>query len=257
MRACCLRCVTLALPVAAAAAWLGIAGVVVADDANSDGATSVDANSDGGQSAAASAHDFFPLSLGDRWVYKKTTTHPGEQPTVGESFALVRGEYLFNGELWFHYEEDGICFWIHNRDDGQYESTVGYDEETAGLQIEHEFLLFKMPAAAGDSWPLLNDLLSEDAPGEVRCIAESKQVRTPAGKFDCMVFEIEETDSTATYYIARGMGIVANEWRLTETGETITLELKRFLPGKVRRRGAARTAAAPGEAVPADSSATE
>ena len=215
---------------AAVAAWLAASVAVAVAEAPPHGEVAAKP-----APAEQSTAEYFPMSLGDRWVYKKTSTHPGEEPAVSETYSLVRGEYLFNGELWAHYEEDGICFWVHNRDDGQYEADVGYDDETAGLQIEREFLLFRMPVKKGDSWPFLADFLSDDQPGTVRCVAVDETVTTPAGKFTCVVYELDEKDTKATYHIARGAGMVASEWTFKETGESIKLELKRFLPGEVRR----------------------
>lgn len=215
-------------PVGIAAVCIALVAVTRADEKPADVKTD-DVKS------RVTAHDYFPMSLGDRWIYKKTTTYPGEESAVSETYSLVRGEYLFNGERWFHYEEDGVCFWVFNRDDGQYEASVGYDDETAGLQIEREFLLFKLPAKEGDSWPLLIDFLSDEKPGTVRCLSTSETVVSPAGKFDCYVYEVDEAEAVAKYYIGRGAGMVASEWTFKENGEEIKLELKRFLPGKAAK----------------------
>ncbi|MBX3426544.1 MAG: hypothetical protein KF688_12755 [Pirellulales bacterium] len=217
--------------------------VAVADDAKPGAEAPAAAKGDVDDAAkrpAPTAHDYFPMSLGDRWVYKKTVAYEGEQPAVTETYSLVRGEYLFNGELWRHFEEDAVCFWVHIRDDGQYEADVGYDEETLGLQIDREFQVFRYPAKPGDEWPYLADLTGESPPGTVRCLAVDEEAVTPAGKFRCLVYELDETETKAVYRFAPGLGLVSCTWKSKERGgETITLELKRFLPGKFRSRSPA------------------
>ena len=197
------------------------------------------------------AHDYFPMSLGDRWVYRKTVAYEGEEPAVTETFSLVRGEYLFNGELWRHFEEDGICFWVYVRDEGQFEADVSYDEETLGLQIDREFPVFRFPVQQGDEWLYLADMSADAKPGTVKCLDVDQEVTTPAGKFRCLVYEIDDEESKSTYRFAPRVGLVSCEWKHKSEGkESIILDLKRFLPGRIRGKAPAGPETEPADARP-------
>ncbi|MEM9659583.1 MAG: hypothetical protein AAF961_14585 [Planctomycetota bacterium] len=174
--------------------------------------------------------ELLPLTLGNRWEYRKTVETPGQLPQVTPTFSRVRGAYLCNGELWHHYEEDGVCFWVNNRVGGQYEGEISVDEETSGLQVDRDFLVFRWPVQADEQWEYHVDLTSDEDPIEVRCVELKKLVVAPAGRFRCVWYEMVDDYVVSSFFFAPGVGLVLGEWHDKETREASRIELSKFIP---------------------------
>lgn len=144
-----------------------------------------------------SAEDaILPLAAGNYWIYQTTRTEDG-QMTISYDTLMATGPQVINGSNWYTVGYTG--------DESSMQSFRNTATGTAVYAKNTESLMFKYPAAAGDSLAAItgDGLLL----GQV--LATDEGVNVQAGIFTCYVYSyLEGHGEELKWYIAPRAGIV-------------------------------------------------
>ncbi len=159
-------------------------------------------------SSGATAGDYYPLAIGNRWLYQATGGGPQRSVEIVE-------------------EEEG--FFIDNA-----KGRLKVDAE--GLRDGDRYLL-KNPIAPGTRW---SAILSPSSIERYEIVEVARSITTPAGHFDsCVVVKSvnrveKELQMELEWIYAPGVGIVRMSASMRDGQKEIPqggFELKRFTPG--------------------------
>ena len=165
---------------------------------------------------------YFPLKVGNRWVYRlgarTATVRVTKREPVGK-VPCARLEMTVGEEV--HTEHLAV------RPDGVYRYRAD------GQDIEPPLCFLKLPPKAGESWKVASKTAGQAITGSFT-LAEA-DVTVPAGKFRAVV--VTSTDAQiaglgvpVTDWFARGVGPVRR--RTVLRGAETVLELQEFAPAK-------------------------
>ncbi len=192
--------------------------------------------------AAAAAHaqptnmqSLFPLALGTEWTYDYVSRDAdGKIVEKRVESSKVIGIHMFGSEKWYHVQEFGDAVWCRNTSAGEQEANVSIDEESSLLKMDSSYLFFKYPAKKGDTWRA-HAVDDDDFVQTMKLKDVGTKLKTPAGTFDCHVYELTEEDEVSiTFHVAPGVGIVQFEYtgEVVDNGGTDTHVLKKYVIGK-------------------------
>ena len=175
----------------------------------------------------ADADKFVPLlpfKLGAEWIYACKTVDKGGRVTKTETKSHVVGVHLLNNQRWYYVYEFDYGFWVRNSKQGALEADIALDEESLQLKLQSPRLFFKFPVKKGETY----DLKTPDLESKMRIAEVDAKLELPAGKFECIVYEVLEDNKVASrMWLAPGVGLVKFELELID-GEAETHELVKY-----------------------------
>ncbi|MEM9420774.1 MAG: hypothetical protein AAGA25_17240 [Planctomycetota bacterium] len=183
------------------------------------------------EAALADVEAFYPLAVGNVWIFESEGGGPASTETIVESREI-------DGVTWFRLkggvaedpaqqvEEESWELWLANLPDGHADADMLPDEQTGEEGLANQRVYFRFPAKEGETYKLSAD---DDAPMMMRVISTETRVLTPAGAFDCIVYqEYIPGDLSYTFraYVSPGVGVVKTETLLD--GELIVDVLREY-----------------------------
>jgi hypothetical protein len=162
--------------------------------------------------------DFFPMKIGDRWIYE----YKGNSDVV---FEVTGSEKLGDAECFVVLRTIGqheIKFYVEVTDRAVLIHQVGDDRYTPA------YPQFEFNSREGNRWGWQGKIGSE--PGEYACENLGlREVRVPKGQFDAFAVS-QKSESSTTFWLARGFGVVRIEGKSRDQHDphAVPGELKLF-----------------------------
>ncbi len=152
----------------------------------------------------------WPLSEGNSWSYHVASYDSTGNVITGGSFSFsITSDTVVAGETWYNLSNFSSGMFCRNRSDGFWVMQSGV-----------QFLFFKYPGSAGDTWT------SGGQSVELR--ATDSSMTTSKGTFRCHVYELTYGYQAGEYlyiYLCPGIGMVAEDYYLmTASGEAYMAE---------------------------------
>ena len=174
--------------------------------------------------------DYFPLANGHKWEYAAQAGENKVDITI--TVTAVKTE---NGKI-----KATRVVTEPNRDTTE-EITVDATGVSGhlfpGIPVEHRATLLKYPVKPRDTWTDKFQLKEKDVLA-LSTVKETEEVKVPAGTFQAVPVETgviigegEESFGITTWY-ADGTGVVKQKVVLGNNACVVTLQLKKFTPGK-------------------------
>jgi hypothetical protein len=176
---------------------------------------------DDGTMAAA----LMPLQVGNKWVYGAAFEGSQVQDTgyVYERTFEILGTAVIDGSRYYHLQIDSEePTYLQTREKGLFAGD--YDVHRDGEYWNDDFF-FRYPVTPGTSYTYK----TIDGTREVTFVVSSAAISVPAGTFDCLVYEIDESDEleqdVSTWSFAPGIGLIQS---INLSGEGGYYLLERF-----------------------------
>lgn len=162
--------------------------------------------------------EFYPLAIGNTWTYFTTTRDEasGKVDETYEETNLVRGMIEFEGEVYFHVREFSFGIWTRNTPKGMDDIDCVIDEETNELTVVTRYpSYYRYPTTKGANYKLFSES-DEDPPQRMHVIEVDELIKTDAGEFRCVCYEMREGEGDEIVlaqrtWICPGVGIVKYE----------------------------------------------
>lgn len=162
---------------------------------------------------ALSAAGLYQLRVGLVWYYE---LEGAAQETARSS---INRSVVANGVEWFELTEYGERFWVRNASQGQVEAVNYFDSDFNVSEPVEEALIFKYPAAIGETW---------GSPESPTAYLGRRKITVPAGTFECHVYRFDLGGGAfSESCIAEGIGVVFNKFK-DNSGNTEVSKLLRF-----------------------------
>jgi len=172
--------------------------------------------------------DYYPLTKGNKWEYRISINGKETDFTVELGDVVIKeGKQHAKGTIRF-----GSGEWT---EENSSDEKGLYMNAMAGEKCDPPRTVLKYPLKAGDTWTQKFKEGDKDAEGKTT-VREPETIEVPAGKFKAFpvdtVIKTGDDTATATTWYAEGVGIVKMIVKSTPEPLAITLELKKFTPGK-------------------------
>lgn len=223
----------------AAAVLLCSAGLLEAS--GQDEQPQADQTNQSNQEQAATERIAIEFPLGKSWIYRRVDDDGKPDSERPDDATQVVGVHLLDGQQWMAWRELGFGIWSRVDEEGLHEALVEHDEETELLKFKESHLFMKYPTEVGDKLNL--SFSTEEDNGyrtEMRTIELNKSVTVPAGTYQCVVYELWQTDPDMgpqpqfgmRYYLDPRVGVVRiDESLYDENGGFMRVELVKIEPG--------------------------
>ena len=171
---------------------------------------SCDDNNSNDQPATES---LFPIAVGNKWIYTTYShdsngdviTDPGYTQTDSNYISIKN---IIDDVSYYLFDESRIAYPLSFVINNNIISIVEYDVRFGPISNDPftELVTFKYPVKAGDEWTNSDSFAH-------KVIAVDSSITTPAGIFECILYEVdrEETNTLFYYFVAPSIGIIRTE----------------------------------------------
>lgn len=176
----------------------------------------------------AKLKDYYPLTEGTTWEYEMGQTAVTVRVTEFKEKDGVRTGKLVTELAGKEVSTETI------RVDAEGVARTHINE----VQISKPVVILKFGLTDDDSWEVKAAIQASEVKGTFT-LKGTEKVKVAAGEFEVVVVRgevnIAGTDTTVTYRLADGVGIVKLEYSIGGTAAT-PLELKKYTPGKAEKK---------------------
>jgi len=153
----------------------------------------------GPPSFSANPDVLLPLSVGSQWKYINVDNRK-DKPVI-----KVEQSQEMVGKTWYAVNKFGELTWVGNTEAGVFDAGKGIEGKVTAYDVRHAKLLFQPPGEFRQGNYSVCPETPEDC-GTIRFEKLSEPCKVPAGKFNCIRYQL--IDSDKEWLVAPGVGIL-------------------------------------------------
>ncbi|SMF21975.1 hypothetical protein SAMN02745866_01376 [Alteromonadaceae bacterium Bs31] len=176
--------------------------------------------------AAKKTDEFFPLAEGYYWQFKNKN-NKSDKPRI----EIVKSQKMA-GHTWYSTNLFGKTRWLRNAERGLYDAGAGTGDIVTANDVRFAKHLFQLPGLQepGEFVEQNYELCGRDNEpcASVTYEVPKKKCKVPAGKFECIVYTINDSGTETIWTIAPGVGPIEYRYNNSKTEINKHYQLRKY-----------------------------